>query len=121
MPVPAVPRARLVVRQPQLGLGGLERILDRPAPAFRPPQSRDRGAGWTPGREERQILIAEGASDQQTARPQAGEVFVVFLRLEIRQLHISPVVQARPLGAVSRRQAPPGLWGKCLGTRLGRA
>ena len=30
--VPAVPAAGLVVVQPELGLGGLERVLDRPAP-----------------------------------------------------------------------------------------
>ena len=45
---------------------------------------------------------AEAAPDQQPARPQAGEVLVVFLRLEIGQLEIGPVIQARSLGADAR-------------------
>src|SRR3954466_11266122 len=99
MPVPAMPRAGLVVRQPQLRLGGLECILDGPALAFHPHQLIDRRTGRTPGREERQIPISKGASDQQATGPQAGEVFVVLSRLKISEFEISPVIQARSLGA----------------------
>ena len=40
------------------------------------------------------------APDQQPACPQAGQLFVLFLRLKIRQLDIGPIIQARPLGAI---------------------
>lgn len=96
-----MPRAGLVVRQPQFGLRRLERILDRPALAFHPHQGVDWRAGRTPGREERQIPIGEAAPDQQAARPQAGEIFVVFLGREISEFDIGPVIQARSLGAVA--------------------
>src|SRR3954452_7972389 len=49
--VPAVPAARLVVVEPELVLGGLERILDRPAPALDTDQHLERGAGRAPGGE----------------------------------------------------------------------
>src|SRR5918997_5633184 len=121
MPVPAMPRARLVVGETQLRLGGLECILNRPSLPLHPHQLSDWGPGRTPGREERQILIDKAAPDQQAAGPQAGEIIVVFLRPEIRQLDISPVIQAQALGAVSRRQASPNLRGKSLRDLLGRA
>jgi hypothetical protein len=107
--VPAMPAARLVVVEPKFGLGGLERILDRPAMALHPHQGLHQRAGRTPRGEERQILIGDGAPDQQTARPQAGGLGAVFLGLKVRQLDRGPVIQARSLGPVSRRQAPPGL------------
>lgn len=112
--MPARPRAGLVVGESQLGLGGLERILARPAMALHPHQGLDRCAGRAPGGEERQISITEAAPDQQAARPQAGEVLVVFLRLKIGEFEISPVIQARSLGVESRRQALPGPRGEFL-------
>jgi hypothetical protein len=68
--VPAVPGAGLVVRQPEFRLRGLEGILDRPAVSFDRNQRGDPGAGRTPGREEGQLVVAEAAADQKTARPQ---------------------------------------------------
>src|SRR5687768_17858855 len=101
MPVPAVPRARLVVAETQLRLGGLERVLDRPALALHPHQRVDRRAGRAPGREERQTPIGEAAPDQQAARPRTGEVLVVFVSLEIGEFEISPVIQACSLGTIA--------------------
>src|SRR5688500_16897994 len=101
--MPTVPGAGFVMREAQLGFSRLERILNGPAMTLRLHQRVDRCPGRTPGREERQMLIIEAAPDQQTARPQAGEIRVVFIRREISQLEISPVVQARPLNAIPGR------------------
>ena len=49
--VPAVPAAGLVVLEPELGLGGLERVLDRPAPALDTDQHLERGPARAPGGE----------------------------------------------------------------------
>ncbi len=106
MPVPALPGTGFVVGQTQLCFGGLERVLDCPALSLHPHQGLDRGTSRAPGREERQIPIRDGAPDQQASCPQAGEILVVFLRLEIGELNIGPVIQARSLGAVAGRQAP---------------
>ena len=64
VPVPAMPGAGLVVRQTQFRLGGLERILDRPAPPFHRHQRLDRGASRAPGREEGEFPIREAAATQ---------------------------------------------------------
>jgi hypothetical protein len=77
--------------------------------ALHPHQGVNQRAGRTPSGEERQILIGDVAPDQQTTRPQAGVLGAVFLGLKVRQLDIGPVIQARSLGTVSSRQAPPGL------------
>ena len=45
MAVPAVPAAGLVVIEPELGLGGLEGVLDRPAPTLDADQHLERQAG----------------------------------------------------------------------------
>src|SRR5215216_583035 len=121
MPVPALPRAGFVMRQAQLRFGGLKRVLNRPTLPLDPHQDLERRAGRTPGREERQVLITEAASDQQATGPQAGEILVVLLRLKISEFEISPVVQACSLGAVARRQARPSLGRKSLRNLLGRA
>src|SRR3954469_17575905 len=47
----AVPAARLVVVEPELVLGGLERVLDRPAPALDTDQQLERGTGRAPSGE----------------------------------------------------------------------
>jgi hypothetical protein len=77
--------------------------------------------GRTLGREERQILIRDGSSDQQTACPYTGEVFLVLIRPGIRQLDTGPVIQARTPVAVARRQASPNLRGTSLRAPLDRA
>jgi hypothetical protein len=73
------------------------------------------------GREERQILIRDGSSDQQTPCPYTGEVLLVLIRPGIRQLDTGPVIQARTPVAVARRQASPNLRGTSLRAPLDRA
>ena len=71
VPVPAVPRAALVVGQPNFRLGGLERILDRSAAALYHHQLFDRGTDRAPGGEVGERPIRQAAPHQQAARPQA--------------------------------------------------
>ena len=72
VPVPAMPGAGLVVVETELGLGGLEGVLDRPALPFDSDQRLDPGAGRAPGGEEGELAIGEAAADQKAPRPQAG-------------------------------------------------
>src|SRR3954447_13240000 len=58
--VPAVPAAGLVVIEPELGLGGLEAVLDRPAASLDLDQRRYFGPGRAPGREEGELAVGEG-------------------------------------------------------------
>ena len=69
MAMPAMPAAGLVVGKAQLGLGGLEHILDRPPPALHGAQDLDPGPGRAPGGEEGKLPIREAAPDQEPARP----------------------------------------------------
>jgi hypothetical protein len=121
MSMPAVPGAGLVVGQAEFGLGGFERILDRPAPALHPHQPVPGRASRAPGREERQIVIREAAPDQQAPRPHAGMLGAEFGGLKIGEFDIGPIRETRSLGAASSRQAPPGLPRKGSRDRLGRA
>ena len=52
VPVPAVPRTGLVVGETEFGLGGLEAVLDGPAPPLDGHEGADRDAGLAPGGEE---------------------------------------------------------------------
>ena len=62
VPVPAVPGAGLVVGEPELRLGGLERVLDGPAPALHGDQRRDPGPGRAPGREVGPLAVGQAAA-----------------------------------------------------------
>src|SRR3954463_7018205 len=108
MPVPAVPRASLVVSKSKLRLSRLERVLDGPTPPLNRHQGGDPGPGRAPGREEGKLAIVQAAADQKSACPQAGEGLVVFGRIQVGQLAISPVIQPLAFRAVLRRQALPG-------------
>jgi len=88
-----MPRPGLVVIEPELGLSGLERILDGPAPPLDGDQRRDRRTGRTPGREEGEFAVSEAAADEKTARPQPRAGVVVLAGIEIGELAIGPVVQ----------------------------
>ena len=103
--MPAVPGAGLVVIETERGLGGLKAIFNCPAMAFDPEQSCAARSGRTPSGEKGEFTVGNGAADQQTARPQAGSVRVVFGCVEIGQFAIGPVIEPRPFGARSRRQA----------------
>lgn len=69
VPVPAMPGAGLVVVQTQLGLTGLERFLDRPAPPLDLNQGLERRASRAPGGEVGTLTIADAAADQKSTRP----------------------------------------------------
>src|SRR3954464_14922158 len=117
----SVPAAGLVVVEPELGLGGLERVLDRPAPTLDADQHLERGAGRAPGGGVGQAGIAEAAPDEQATRPGAGLGAAGLLGFEIRQLQVAPVVEPRPLGAVTRRETYPGRCRKASGDLFRRA
>src|SRR3954471_13338545 len=119
--VPAVPAAGLVAVEPELVLGGLERVLDRPAPALDADQHLERGAGRAPGGEVGQAGIAEAAPDEQATRPGAGLGAADLLGFEIRRLQVGPVVEPRPLGAVTRRETYPGRCRQASGDLFRRA
>ncbi len=93
-------KAKLVFRR-------LEAVLDGPAAAFHADQFVDGGSRRSPGGEEGQVVICDGAADQKATRPKTGAAGIVFAGVEIGQFHISPVIKARSLGAIARRQPFP--------------
>ncbi len=122
MAVPAVPGPAFVVVEAELGLGGLEAVLDGPALPFDRHKGADARAGsvsfadiapgdrfaMAPGGEERARAVGDAAPDQQAARPQAMAAGIALsLGVEVGQLHIRPVVDARPLGARACRKPLP--------------
>src|SRR4051794_2363362 len=122
MPVPAVPRPALIVGQPKFRLGGLERVLDGPAPPLDRHQFLDRRARRAPGREIGQAPVRQAAPHQKATRPQAlVERGVERVSLQRSQLQIGPVVQARPLRARPRREPDPVLLHEGCRDLLGRA
>src|SRR3954466_12499775 len=121
MPMPAVPRASLVVSKSKLRLSRLERVLDRPTAAFNHHQRVDPSSGRTPSREEGQFAIREVAPDQQAARPQAREGLVVLGRIQVGQLAVSPIIEPLAFRAVPRGEALPGRRIETLRDLLGRA
>ena len=110
MPMPAMPGAGLVVRQAQLGLGGLERVLDRPAPPLDGHQGLDRRAVGTPGREEGQARVSAGCAGS-AGRVSTGsrpEPDPPPRRGSVGQFQVGPVVKARSLAARAGRKTHPG-------------
>jgi hypothetical protein len=100
--VAAVPGAGFVMIEAEFVLGGLEAVLDGPAMAFHRHQLFQGRALGAPGGEEGQVTVGDVATDQKASCPFTGKVIVVFIGLEIGQLEIGPVVQARSFGAVAR-------------------
>ena len=88
MPVPAVPGPGLVVSKPEFGLGGLERVLDRPAPPLDAHQCLDRGPGRAPGREEREFPVGQAAPDQQATRPGPPQGGIERIGRKVSQLQV---------------------------------
>ena len=76
MPVPAMPRASLVMIEAELILCGLEAVFDRPSMPFDADQRLHRGAPRRPCGEEGQITIGNIASDQQAPGPDAAEISI---------------------------------------------
>ena len=98
-----MPGAGLVMIKAKLVFCRLETVLDGPAAAFHAHESLDRRSCRSPGGEESQILSRDGAADQKAARPKPGAAFLILAGIDIGQSHISPVIEARPLGAIARR------------------
>lgn len=73
MPMPAMPRPGFVVIEPELVLGGLEAVLDRPTAALNADERVYRSSCRAPCGEVSEISISDIAPDQQAARPQARE------------------------------------------------
>ena len=69
MAMPSMPGAGLVMIKAQLVFRRLEAIFNGPAAAFHANELFDSRAGWSPGGEESQVVIGDGAADQKTARP----------------------------------------------------
>src|SRR3954454_10319018 len=107
VPVPDAPAAGLVVIEPELVLGGLEAVLDRPAASLGLDQRRYLGPGRAPGREEGELAAGGGTADQEAPCPKAGEAVPVLGGLEVGQLEVGPVVEPRPLGPVAGRKPRP--------------
>ena len=63
--MPTMPGSGLVVIEPELVLGGLETVLDRPAMTLDPDQRLDRCSRRTPSGEVGKIAIGDVASDRQ--------------------------------------------------------
>ncbi len=97
--MPAVPGAGLVVRQPKLRLGGLERILDRPASPLDRYQRLKGCAGRAPGREESEFTICEAAADQQPSRPHPWQVLVVLIGFQVSEFAVNPIIEPLALRA----------------------
>ena len=69
MAVPAMPGAGFVVIEPQLVLGGLKAVFNRPAMPFNRHETLDSCARRAPCREERHVAVSNVATDQQSAGP----------------------------------------------------
>ena len=89
-----MPAADLVVIEAELVLGGLERVLDHPAPTFDTNRQVERGSGRAPSGEAGQAGIAEAALDEQAACAGAGLRAADLLGIKIRQLQIGPGLQS---------------------------
>ena len=102
MPVPAVPAAHLVAVQPDLLLGRLEALLDRPAPTGDPGQRLQAGGGRAEHDVIRDLVrLGELAAHQQPVVP--GRL------LQAAQPEPRPVVQTLALGPGPGAQAAPAL------------
>ena len=105
--MPAMPGSALVVIKPELILGSLKTVLDRPAMAFDCDQRFNGRSCWAPGGEEGEVIICDATTDQQTACPQTVICAVELPGIEIGQFEIAPIMQPRSFGSVPCRQAFP--------------
>src|SRR6476620_9913103 len=121
MAVPAMPGAGLVMIEAEFILGSLKTILNSPTMTFHRDQLCHRRALGTPSGEAGQITTGDVATDQEASCPFPGAGVVVLAGLEIGQFDVGPVVQTRPLGSFTGRQASPNGLGKALRNRGGGA
>ena len=90
--MPAMPRPGFVVIEPELVLGGLEAVLDRPTAALNADERVYRSSCRAPCGEVSEISISDIAPDQQAARPQAMVLLIEYACFEIGQFEITPVM-----------------------------
>src|ERR1700751_1615006 len=83
VPVPAVPRAGLIMVKSQFILRRLKSILDGPTMALDPDQRLNGGARGAPGGEKGHLAIGKVTSDQQAPRPQPRPVLAILIGLEV--------------------------------------
>ncbi len=121
MPVPSVPGAGLVMVEAEFVLGGLETVLDGPTVAFDPDQCFNPGSSGAPGSKESQLAITDVPTDQQAARPRAGQVVAILGGVQVCQFQIGPVMQTGAFGALATGQAPPVAGFQPLGDAARRA
>src|SRR5205814_5957894 len=93
--MPAMPRSGFVVVEPELVLGSLKAVLDRPAMALDADQGLDRSPCRTPGGEVGEIAVGDITADQQGSCPKDLAVMVGLFAFEIGQCEVAPVVQSR--------------------------
>ena len=117
----AVPGSGFVMVESEFVFGGLKSVLDRPAVTLNLDQDFDGCSERTPGGEKGHIPIGDRAPDQQTPCPKAHERPVVFLRIEIGEFEISPVVEPRAFAPVAGGQTLPSGIVKALRDLLGGA
>jgi hypothetical protein len=72
-------------------------------------------SGGTPGREEGELAIANGAPDQQATGPQSGFRLAIFVGMEIGEFEARPVVKSCTFRALAGRKAMPCRRGKIAG------
>src|SRR5207249_2178382 len=70
--MPAMPGSALVVIEPELILGSLKTVLDRPAMAFDCDQRFNGRSCWAPGGEEGEVIICDATTDQSPATHSNG-------------------------------------------------
>src|SRR5450755_1995442 len=66
--MPAMPGSALIVIEPELVLGGLKTVLDRPAMAFDRDQRFNGCSCWAPGGEEGEVIIGDATCSLRTAQ-----------------------------------------------------
>ncbi len=86
---------------------GFKTVLDRPAMAFDRDQRFNGCSCRAPGGGEGEVIIGDAPTDQQAACPQAVICAVELPGIEICQFEMTPIVQPRAFGPVTRRQAFP--------------
>src|SRR6201996_3778458 len=95
VPVPAVPKAGLIMVKSQFVLRRLKSILDGPTMALDPHQRLNGGASGAPGGEKGHLAIGKVTPDQQAPRPQPRPVLAMLIGLEVSQRQVGPIVQTR--------------------------
>ena len=101
--MPAMPRSGFVVVEPELVLGSLKAVLDRPAVAFDADKCLDCRPCRAPGREVGEIAVSDITSDQQASCPKDLAVMVGVFTLEIGQFEVAPVMQSWSFGSGAGR------------------